>query len=70
MNFPEGRHIGVIAQDARVLQQRATRVLLAHVVLGERKARAEEIHADLIRSDSRAYDKRFDCEPRDSASDG
>lgn len=36
----------------------------------ERKTRAEEIHADLIRSDSRVFDKRFDCEPREGASDG
>ena len=36
----------------------------------ERKTRAEEIHADLKRSDARAIDKRFDCEPRAGASEG
>ncbi len=36
----------------------------------KRKARAEEIHADLIGSDTRAIDKRFDCEPRAGVSDG
>ena len=36
----------------------------------ERKTRAEEIHADLMRSDPRVLDKRFDCESRESASDG
>ena len=36
----------------------------------ERKARAEEIHADLKRINPRAYDKRFECEPRAAESGG
>ncbi len=36
----------------------------------KRKARADEIHADLMRSDPRVLDKRFDCEPRENASNG
>ncbi len=36
----------------------------------ERKARAEEIHADLKRINPRAHDKRFECEPREAESGG
>jgi hypothetical protein len=35
-----------------------------------RKARAEEIHADLKRINPRAYDKRFECEPHEAESGG
>ncbi len=36
----------------------------------ERKARGEEIHADLERVNPKARDKRFVCEPREAASGG
>ncbi len=36
----------------------------------ERKARAEEIQADLERVNPRAYPKRDVCEPRQSGADG
>ncbi len=36
----------------------------------ERKARAEEIQADLERDNPRAYPKRDVCEPRQSGADG
>lgn len=29
------------------------------------KVRAEEIHADLMIKNPRAYEKRFECEPKD-----
>ena len=36
----------------------------------ERKARAEEIQADLERVNPRAYHKRYVCEPRQGGADG
>ncbi len=36
----------------------------------QRKARAEEIQADLKRINPRAYDKRYVCEPREAGSKG
>ncbi len=42
----------------------------AQEVCLQRKARAEEIQADLKRINPRAYDKRFACEPRETGSQG
>ncbi len=36
----------------------------------QRKARAEEIQADLKRVNPRAFDKRFACEPRETGTGG
>lgn len=36
----------------------------------QRKARAEQLHIDLIRANPRAYDKRFVCEPLEAEPGG
>ena len=42
----------------------------AEEVCLQRKARAEEIQADLKRINPRAYDKRYACEPRETGTGG
>ncbi len=42
----------------------------AEEVCLQRKARAEEIQADLKRINPRAYDKRYVCEPRQTGTGG